>query len=76
MALVTEKHCPICGMDVKEDTFKRFGEYACSEQHAEQYVKEVRAKGGAVNAPAAVPDGRQATPEPRQPWWRRGGCCG
>lgn len=77
MAVVTEKHCPICGKDVKDDTFKRFGEYACSEEHAEQYVKEVRAQRSAANAPASVGDDRQAAPEPRQPWWRRGGgCCG
>lgn len=76
MAVMAEKYCPICGKDVKDDTFKRFGEYACSEEHAEQYVKEVRTKRGAVNAPTAVGDDRQATPEVKQPWWRRGGCCG
>jgi hypothetical protein len=76
MAVVTEKYCPICGMDVKEDTFKRFGEYLCSEEHAEQYVKEARAQRGRASAPAAVTDDRPVNPEPKQPWWRRGGCCG
>lgn len=77
MGVVTGKYCPICGRDVQDESFKRFGEYLCSEEHAEQYVKEVRTQGGFGNAPAAVPDGQQATPEPRQPWYRRlGGCCG
>ena len=38
----TEKYCPICGKEVPEPAFKRFGEWACSEAHAEEYVKEVR----------------------------------
>lgn len=66
MAVVTEKFCPICGKDVKDDSFKRFGEYLCSEEHAEQYVKEVRAKQGTANA--AIPEER---PAPRR---RRRGC--
>lgn len=34
-----EKHCPMCGMEVKKDTaIKRFGKYLCSEQHAEEFV--------------------------------------
>ncbi|MBI4571703.1 MAG: hypothetical protein HY713_00240 [candidate division NC10 bacterium] len=76
MVVVTEKYCPICGNDVNDDTFKRFGEYACSEEHAEQYVKEVRAQRSAANASAAVGDDRQATPQAKQPWWRRSSCCG
>ena len=34
----TDKCCPICGKDVAEPNFKRFGEWACSEAHAEEYV--------------------------------------
>lgn len=75
MGVLTDKYCPICGKDVKDDSFKRFGEYLCSEDHAEQYVKEARAQRGAANASAAVGDDRQATSEPRQSWWRRGGGC-
>lgn len=40
----SEKYCPICGKEVMEPSFKRFGEWACSETHAEEYVKEVRAQ--------------------------------
>jgi hypothetical protein len=40
----TDKRCPICGQDVAEPTFKRFGEWACSEGHAEEFVKEVRSE--------------------------------
>ena len=62
----TEKYCPICGKDVPESAFKRFGEWACSEAHAEEYVKEVRDQKH-----------RAAAPEPGhvQPA-RRHGCCG
>ena len=34
-----EKHCQICGIDVKKEIApKRFGKYFCSEEHAQQYV--------------------------------------
>ena len=62
----TDKYCPICGKEVAEPSFKRFGEWACSEAHAEDYMKEVRA--------AKL---RVVTPEPRgddRP--QRRGCCG
>lgn len=75
MGVVTEKYCPICGKDVKDDTLRRFGEYLCSEKHAEQYVREVRTQRAAANPSATVSGNRQAAPEPKQPWWRRGGCC-
>lgn len=35
-----EKHCQICGIDVKKEASpKRFGKYFCSEEHAEKHVK-------------------------------------
>ena len=40
----TNEYCPICGKDVAKPSFKRFGAWACSETHAEAYVKEVRAQ--------------------------------
>ena len=73
MTVDTEKYCPICGREVKELSVKRFGEYLCSEEHAEEYVKEVRAKKLGTAAPQQ--DARTEEP-PRQSWWRRGGCCG
>lgn len=37
-----KKHCPVCGMDVdKEKAIKRFGEYFCSEEHAEEYRQKM-----------------------------------
>ena len=37
-----KKHCPTCGMDVeKEKAIKRFGEYFCSEEHAEGYRQKM-----------------------------------
>ncbi len=43
MAIQTmDKSCPICCKDVAEPTFMRFGEWVCSEAHAEEYVSEVR----------------------------------
>lgn len=36
-----EKHCLICGVEVKKETaFKRFGKYFCNERHAQQYVEK------------------------------------
>ena len=51
----TERYCPVCGMPVTDPTWKRFGELCCSEAHAGEYVKEVRAQK--VQAQAA--QGRQ-----------------
>ncbi len=67
----TEKYCPICGREVKDLSIKRFGEYLCSEEHAEQYVKEVRAKQQAASQREEAPHYEEA---PRG-FWRRGGCC-
>ena len=55
MTVETTGHsCPICGREVTEPTFKRFGEWACSEAHAEEYVTGVRAqKVGTVSAAPA-----------------------
>lgn len=49
----TEKYCPICGKEVHEPAFKRFGEWACSDGHAEEYVREVRAQRVRAVAPAS-----------------------
>jgi len=61
----TDKCCPICGKDVAEPSFKRFGEWACSEGHAEAYVTEVRAQKLRTVAPEPRRDDRPA----------RRGCC-
>ncbi len=56
MAIETaEKYCPICGKQVKDPTFNRFGEWACSEAHADEYVKETRAQKIRAAAPAPRP---------------------
>lgn len=65
---VTERYCPICGKPVTEATYNRFGEWCCSEAHAEEYVTEVRAQKQrqlVATAPAAEP--RRERP--------RSGCC-
>lgn len=68
MPVDTEKYCPVCGRSVEDLSIKRFGEFLCSEEHAEEYVKEVRAqKLGKAN----LQGGAQAQ-EPA----RGGGCCG
>lgn len=64
----TEKYCPICGKPVADPTWKRFGEWCCSEPHAEEYVKEVRAQKVRAHAQAADP-----APEQRRPRQMRGG---
>lgn len=36
-----EKHCPICGMDVKKETsIKRFGKHFCSNDCVEKYMEK------------------------------------
>ena len=36
-----KKYCEICGMQLKKgEGIIRFGKYFCSEEHAEQYVRE------------------------------------
>ena len=75
-----EHYCPICGKEVTDPTWNRFGEWCCSETHAEEYVKEVRAGKQATHAaprePVAVAP--EEAYEPRRPAWgwgrRRGGC--
>jgi hypothetical protein len=58
MAIRTaEKHYPICGKDVAEPDFKRFREWACSEAHAEEYLKDVRAQKFRIVAPEPCPLG-------------------
>ncbi len=61
-AETTEKYCPICGEEVADSTFKRFGEWTCSDAHAEEHVKEVRARKLGTMAPAPQQEGRR----PRQ----------
>lgn len=63
----TQRYCPICGRAVAEATYDRFGEWACSEAHAEEYVAEVRAKKQQVGAAGAAP----AAPQRE----RHRGCC-
>lgn len=63
----TEKYCPICGKEVTEPSFKRFGEWTCSETHAEEYMKEVRAQK--VQVMTSTPPEEQQRPSGRM-------CCG
>ena len=75
MAVETkEKYCPICGKPVAEASYNRFGEWCCSEAHADEYVKEVR--GQKVQAVAAPQDRPRPEQEPQSGrFGRRGGCC-
>jgi uncharacterized protein len=55
-----EKHCQICGMDVKKETAtKRFGKYFCNNEHAEEFTQQEKARQ------------ERESREPR----RSGGCC-
>jgi len=59
-----EKHCLICGMDVKKETaVKRFGKYFCNDEHAQQYTSK-----------RAEEEQRMSEEERRNPR-RGGGCC-
>jgi hypothetical protein len=60
----TERYCTICGKPVAEGAFNRFGEWCCSEAHAEEYVAEVRAQkqrqlAAAATAPSEPRGGRR-----------------
>ena len=59
----TEHYSPMCGKPVTDATFNRFGEWCCSEAHADAYVADVRT---AKQASAA---GAERAGKPR------GGCC-
>lgn len=65
---ITTRYCPICGKAVSEATYNRFGEWACSEAHAEEYVAEVRAQ----KQRQLVKTAGGPAPAPER---RRGGCC-
>ncbi|MGH8059645.1 MAG: hypothetical protein ACREOH_20805, partial [Candidatus Entotheonellia bacterium] len=49
--------------------YNRFGEWCCSEEHAEEYVQEVRAQKGQA---AAAPQGRPVSPSgyEEEPWYQ------
>lgn len=68
MAVETRtRYCPICGKPVADSTYDRFGEWCCSEPHADEYVAEVRAKKQQQAAAAPAPSPQRSE--------RRWGCC-
>lgn len=64
----TERYCPVCGKPVTEATWNRFGEWCCSDAHAEEHVTEVRTQKQRQLATAGAP-----SQQPRER--RSGGCC-
>lgn len=67
-AETTRRYCPMCVKAVTDETYDRFGEWCCSEAHAEESVREVRAqKLRDTTGLAQVPENRPAR-RPR-------GCC-
>jgi len=67
-----EQYCPICGKEVSDPAWKRFGKWCCSEAHAEAYVKEFRARREAAPVPRPVEE-----PKAERAWsggGRRRGC--
>ena len=65
----TERYCPICGKPVTESTWNRFGDWCCSEAHAEEHVAEVRTQKQQQLAVTA------AAPSEHGMARHRGGCC-
>ena len=58
-----EKHCQICGIDVKKETaLKRFGKYFCNDKHTEEYVERKKEEEKLME------EERKRNPP-------RGGCC-
>jgi len=81
------RHCAICGKDATATSavIDRFGEAFCSEEHAEQFVKEVRAvrvqaAAVAVQEPEVRQPDTAAACAPNRQGWKRylklGACCG
>jgi hypothetical protein len=66
---MTERYCPICGK-LGQSEFNRFGEWACSETHAEEHVAEVRAQKQRLLT------GGDRSPEPQRPERPRRQFCG
>lgn len=59
-----EKHCQICGVDVKkESAIKRFGKYFCNDEHANQFLARKQEEE------------RQRAEYEKQHPRRHGGCC-
>lgn len=69
MTEVTARYCPMCGRSVSDGTWDRFGEWCCSEAHAEEYATEVRGQKQRQIAGAAA----SADSRPGRRW---GSCCG
>lgn len=84
------RFCAFCGSEVGGDGAapERFGEVFCSEGHAEEFVKGVRAARAQAAAVAPVEAGRAQRPQapeppkasPAQPNWKHllkmAACCG
>ena len=59
-----EKHCQICGIDVKKETaVKRFGKFFCNDVHAREYLTKKEEYEKRMDA------------EERKHPRRHGGCC-
>ncbi|MFQ6020647.1 MAG: hypothetical protein ACE5J4_01340 [Candidatus Aenigmatarchaeota archaeon] len=42
---IFKKYCAICGVQIeKEKNITRFGKHFCSDEHANQFIKEVEKK--------------------------------
>jgi len=63
-----ERYCAFCGEEAKGLAIERFGEVFCSEAHAEQFVKEVRAaRVQAAAAALRAPEAPTESPQPPAP---------
>lgn len=67
---VTERYCPVCGKPVADAAHNRFGEWCCSDAHAEAYVADVRAEKQRNLAGAERPRETQRDETPPR------SCCG
>lgn len=60
-----QHYCPICGREAADPTLKRFGEYFCSEEHVDEYAREIRARVGKEQA--VVAQGEAVQPDGTEP---------
>lgn len=48
----SQKHCEVCGLEIRDRSCGICGKYFCSREHAEQYEKAMQGREGAAKVEA------------------------
>lgn len=69
-AWTSERYCAFCGLSInaEEPAIERFGEPLCSEDHAAEFVRGVRAARAQAAVSAAETDAQGGGAHPRSTW--------